>query len=296
MRKLMILCSILVLHGVAAALPRIVTTNADLFALVTRLGEKDVEVVNILPAGQEPHSMPLRPSVIQKIRQAQWLITIGLDHEPWLPDAINSSGNQRVAPGAAGYVDCSRGVRLAQIPTGQVDRSRGDLHVFGNTHYWLDPENVKIISVHITNALSAAVPQKREEIRNRARKFLGELAQHEQKWRQETAALRGAKVVTYHASFPYLSQFVGFDIVGTIELKPGIEPTPSHLGSLIDMMKAQHIKVILMEPWYNRTRAGAVANQTGAKVVSIQPSTPEGTGILEHIDSIMKLLAESLHS
>ena len=294
MRNILILAIALALPAGLLAQPNVVTTNADLFALATLIGGSDIALANILPAGQEPHSMPLRPSVIQKIRQAQWLITIGLDHEPWLPDAISSSGNLRVAPGGPGYVDCSRGVKLVQVPTGTVDRSRGDLHVFGNTHYWLDPENIKVMSVHVTQALSEAVPAKKEEFRTRERKFLADLAAHEAKWRAEIAPLVGTKVVSYHASFPYLAQFVGFGIVGTIEVKPGIEPTPSHLTELIDLIKKEHIRTIVMEPWYNRSRAESVASQSGAKVIMIQPSTPEGTSILEHFDTIMKKLADSL--
>ena len=296
MRYILTLALALAMPALALAQPRFVTTSSDLFALTKLIGGSDVAVENILPSGQEPHSLPLRPSVIQKIKTAQWLVTIGLDHEPWLPDAVSSSGNQRVAPGAPGYVDCSRGVTLLQVPSGSVDRSRGDLHIFGNTHYWLDPENVKIMSVHITQALSDAVPTKRDEFRNRERLFLKDLATRQARWRQELAPLAGTKVVSYHASFPYLAQFAGFDIEDTIEVKPGIEPTPSHLTQLIDEMKRDHVKLIVMEPWYNKQRAEGVASQTGAKVVTIPAQTPEGMNVLDNVDSIVKKLVEAAHS
>lgn len=294
MRTLLVFALALAAPLAAVAQPKIVTTNSDLYALVKRIGGTEVQAANILPAGQEPHSLPLRPSVIQKIREAQWLITIGLDHEPWLPDAISSSGNQRVAVGSPGYVDCSRGVKLVDVPTGGADRSRGDLHVFGNTHYWLDPENIKIMSVHVTHALCDAVPAKAAEFRTREKKFLADLASHEARWKQETAPLSGTKVVSYHASFPYLAQFVGFTVAGTVEVKPGIEPTPSHLSQLIEMMKKDHVRFIIMEPWYNRSRAESVASQAGAKVIQLAPSTPEGADILDHVDEMMKKLADGL--
>jgi len=294
MRLSLFLALALALPVVAVAQPRFVTTSSDLYSIAKLIGGSEIQLENILPSGQEPHSLPLRPSVIQKIKQAQWLVTIGLDHEPWLPDAISSSGNQRVAPGAPGYVDCSRGVTLVDVPSGGVDRSRGDLHVFGNTHYWLDPENIKLMSVTVTKALSDAVPAKRDEFRNRERAFLKDLAAREAKWRQALAPLSGTKVISYHASFPYLAQFAGFSIEDTVEVKPGIEPTPSHLTQLIDEMKRDHVKIIVMEPWYNRGRAEGVASQAGAKVVVIQAQTPENVNILDNYDGIVKSLVDGI--
>jgi len=273
---------------------QVVATNSDILAITTEIGGSLVNVGLLLPSGMEPHSLPLRPSLIQKIRTARLLITIGLDHEPWLSGAVSSSGNTRVIPGGAGFVDCSGGVTLLDVPVGPVDRSRGDLHVFGNTHYWLDPTNVEKMVVHITHGLSRELPAKEQEIRERARAFLRDLKKRETEWRQRLSAIKGRKVVSYHSSFPYLAAFTGLEIVGTIELKPGIEPTPAHLAQLRETMKREGVHHILMEPWYNRQRASSLASDTGGKVIVIPPSTPEGKRIGDHIDSIVTLLVENM--
>ncbi|MBI4864560.1 MAG: zinc ABC transporter substrate-binding protein [Candidatus Riflebacteria bacterium] len=273
---------------------KVAATNSDLAAITREIGKELVDVSLLLPPTVDPHSMPLRPSLIQKIREARLLITIGLDHEPWLPDAISSSGNARVNPGGPGYVDCSRGVSLAQIPTGPVDRSRGDLHIFGNTHYWLDPANVKIMAVHVTQALSGEIPGKREEIRSRARSFLTGLERRIGEWKTRLGPIAGKKVIAYHLTFPYLEAFTGIQVVDTIEMRPGIEPSPAHLAKLRDRMKQEKIRWIIMEPWYNKQRAVALASDVGAEVVVIRPSTPEGKTIGEHLDSLVAVLVKSM--
>jgi zinc/manganese transport system substrate-binding protein len=273
---------------------KVATTNSDLYAITRELGGSLVQVENLLPSTQEPHSMPLRPSLISKVRDCRVLITIGLDHEPWLLDAINAAGNPRVAVGSPGYVDCSRGVRLLQVPVGQIDRSRGDLHVFGNTHYWLDPANIRIMSVHVMKALQAELPAQAQNIRARETAFLANLDAHIAQWRAKLARLRGTKIVTYHLSFPYLAEFGRFDIVGTVEVKPGIEPTAAHLAQLREIMKRDKVKFIVMEPWYNQNRARSLAADVGARVIVVYPSTPEGQTVAQHLGHVIDTLLSGM--
>lgn len=283
-------------HPASAEKISVACSSSDLFAITKQIGGELVDASLMVPAGMEPHAMPLRPSLIQKIRQARLLVTIGLDHEPWMFDATTSAGNGRVQQGGPGYVDCSPGIERLQIPTGAVDRSRGDLHIFGNTHYWLNPRNARVISVHITQALSRELPERREEIRNRARQFLTELDAKTAEWRKKLARVSGVKVVSYHLTWPYLEQFAGFEVVGTLEIRPGIEPSPAHLARLKQQMQQQGVKWIIMEPYYNRGRAEGLARDAGAQVLAIQPSTPEGQTFIQHLDSIVDKLASSLWS
>lgn len=289
-RKIFVLVILALATCAHAQAIKVATTNSDLAALTREIGGDAVDVSSLVPSQMEPHAMPMRPSLIQKVREARLLITIGLDHEPWLFDVVTSAGNGRVTQGGTGYVDVSGGIQLAQVPTGTVDRSRGDLHIFGNTHYWLDPRNGKIMAVHILQALTRELPAKREVLRDRCRALLANLDQKIASWQSRLAPFRGTKVISYHLTWPYLEQFAGFVVVGTLEIKPGIEPSPAHLGRLRDIAKQEKVANIIMEPYYNRQRASALAADIGAKVTMVPPSTPEGKTYAEHIDAIVGLL------
>lgn len=290
MRSLIALIVLALAAPIAAAPIKVVGTNTDLAALAQEIGGDLVEVSSLVPSQMEPHAMPMRPSLLQKVREARLLITIGLDHEPWLFDVLTSAGNGRVTQGGAGYVDVSGGIKLAQIPVGMVDRSRGDLHIFGNTHYWLDPRNGKIMAVHILQALQRELPEKTEELRGRCRALLADLDRRIAGWQQRLAPFRGTKVISYHLTWPYLEAFAGFTVVGTLEIKPGIEPSPAHLARLRELAKQEKVRHVVMEPYYNRQRAGALASDIGATVTVIPPSTPEGKRYADHIDAIVGLL------
>ena len=283
--------------GFAQAQPiNVACTNADLAAIAREIGGNLVNAQSLVPAEMQPHSMPLRPSLLQKIREARLLLTIGLDHEPWLFDAVTGAGNGRVVQGGSGYVDVSGGIRLLQVPTGVVDRSRGDLHIFGNTHYWLDPRNGKIMAVHILQALTRELPNHREALRSRARAFLADLDRRIVGWQKRLAPYRGTRVVSYHLTWAYLEAFAGFSVVGTLEIKPGIEPSPAHLGRLQTVMKNDKVRLVLMEPFYNRQRAQSLATSAGAKVVLVPPSTPEGIRYGDHLDRVMGILEGAFRS
>jgi zinc/manganese transport system substrate-binding protein len=288
MRSLVFVLLMLALSiGPAAAAIKVAATNSDLAALTREIGGELIEVSSLVPAQMEPHAMPMRPSLIQKVREARLLITIGLDHEPWLFDVVTSAGNGRTVQGGAGYVDVSRGIQLLQVPGGAVDRSRGDLHIFGNTHYWLDPRNGKIIAVNILQALQKELPEHREALRGRCRALLADIDRRLPEWKKRLSPYQATPVVSYHLTWAYLEAFAGFQVVGTIEIKPGIEPSPAHLARLRDLMRREKVGHIIMEPYYNRQRAGALASDTGARLTVIPPSTPDGKKYVDHIDAVV---------
>ncbi|MBI4870314.1 MAG: zinc ABC transporter substrate-binding protein [Candidatus Riflebacteria bacterium] len=276
--------------AVAAPPLRAAVTNSDLAAVTTELGGPAVEVTCLVPSRMNPHAMPLRPSMVQKVREADLLITIGLDHEPWLQDLTTASGNGSVQTGGPGYVDCSAGVRILRVPTGPVDRRAGDLHIFGNTHYWLDPANIRIAAVHILKALCKKRPDQTDALRDRARKFLTDLDAKMVDWKRRLAPFHGVKLVTYHESWPYLEAFAGFQVLGTVEMRPGIEPSPAHLAKLAQAMRQAGVKLLLMAPCYNRRQAESAAKASGAKVVSLEPSTAEGKRYSEHMEMLISRL------
>lgn len=291
MKTILALVTMLALAaGPAVAAVRVVCTNSDIHAIAREIATSDFDISLLVPPDLNPHSVPMRPSMIQKIRQADILITIGLDHEPWLMDALTSSGNNKVMPSTSGfgYVDVSRGVELLQVPTGgSISRAAGDIHVFGNTHYWLHPKNGRIMAFHIQKALAAALPAKEAEIKDRARAFLKDLDARTAKWKQRMAPYRGTKVASYHLTWAYLENFLGLELVGTVEPKPGIPPTPAHVAGLKELMKRDKVKVLMVETYYNSDTANSVASEAGGRAVTLAPSTPENGRYADHLESLI---------
>lgn len=279
--------------GSALAAIRVVCTNADIYAIAREIATSDFEISLLVPPDLNPHAVPMRPSMIQKIRQAEVLMTIGLDHEPWLMDALTSSGNSAVMPSnsGSGYVDCSRGIELLQVPTsGSISRAGGDIHVFGNTHYWLDPKNGRIMAFHIQKALAARFPEKESEIKDKARAFLKDLDARTARWKQQMAPYRGTKVASYHLTWAYLENFLGLQLIGTVEPKPGIPPTPAHVAGLKETMKRDKVKVLMVETYYNMDTANSVASEAGGQAVVLSPSTREGEKYADHIERLISQL------
>lgn len=296
-RQLMtfVLAGFLGLPGGATAGPlTVVATNSDIGAIAKEIGGTDTRVEVLVPPAMDPHNLPLKPSVIQRIQEADVLLTVGLDHEPWLQDALTAAGNRSVLPGGKGYVDCSPGVPLLEVPSGPVDRSRGDLHIFGNTHYWLNPNNAKIIAIHITHGLSERMPEQKEEIRNRARSFLRSLDQKIQDWKRRLSRHEGTPIVTYHRTWPYMADFGGFRIVDTVEMLVGVEPSPKHIARLTERMKREGIRAIVMAPYFNKSQAQSIASRADATVHVIAPSTPEGQTYTQHMERVVSSFERAL--
>jgi zinc/manganese transport system substrate-binding protein len=188
-------------------------------------------------------------------------------------------------------VDCSRGIDLLQVPTsGSISRAAGDIHVFGNTHYWLHPKNGRIMAFHIQKALAARLPEKENEIKDKARALLKDLDARTAQWKQRMAPYRGTKVASYHLTWAYLEDFLGLQLIGTVEPKPGIPPTPAHVAGLKEKMKREKVKVLMVETYYNQDTANGVAADAGGQAVVLAPSTPEGETYADHLESLFAKL------
>jgi zinc/manganese transport system substrate-binding protein len=257
----------------AARKLRVVATTNDLKWAVEQIGGKNVEVVALMHPLQNPHTVQPRPSFIVQLNRADLLIRIGLDYEEtWLPPLVEESRNPKIRRGGVGDVDASIGIPLLEIPQGRVTREQGEVHIFGNPHYWLDPENMKIIARNIANGLRRIDPANADEYeRNlkRLERLMDDLLDETLKL---AAPLRGEKFVAYHTTWSYLANRYGFRIIGYLEPKPGIPPSVSHLADLIVRMRQEKVKVIIKEPFYENRIPNMVAQRTGAKVVEICPT------------------------
>jgi zinc/manganese transport system substrate-binding protein len=252
---------------------QIMTATTDLAALAQEIGGDRVNVESIARGYQDPHFVEAKPSFLLKLRKADLLIVVGLELEiGWLPPLITQSSNPKIQVGASGYFDASRYARILEIPTGQVTRAEGDVHPLGNPHYWLDPDNGLRIAKAIQNKLSEMRPADAPYFAQRYDAFEQRLKQAEQQWQAQLKPYAGRKVVTYHRSWPNFADHFGLNVVGYVEPRPGIPPSPQHTVELIGQMRRDGVKIIMVEPYFDLKTPDSIARETGAQVVVLMPS------------------------
>ena len=251
----------------------IITTTEDLAAVAREVGGDKIKVESLARGYQDPHFVEAKPSFVLKLHNADLLIVVGRDLEiGWLPPLITQSRNARIQPGAQGYLDASLTAQILEIPTGQITRAMGDVHPLGNPHYWLSPQNGRRIAQAMQQKFSELQPNDAAYFSGRYADFDKRLAAAEQRWQSMIAPYKGVKVVTYHNSWPNFVAAFGINVVGFVEPKPGIPPSPSHTLALIQDMKRQNVKLILVEPYFDLKSPNRVANEIGAKVLVMSPS------------------------
>src|SRR6266478_2885193 len=252
---------------------RIMTATTDLASLAQEVGGEKVDVESIARGYQDPHFVEAKPSFLLKLRHADLLIVVGLELEiGWLPPLISQSTNPKIQVGAPGYFDASRFAKILEIPTGQVTRAEGDVHPLGNPHYWLDPENGLRIAKGIADKLSQMRPNDSAYFEQRYSAFEQKLKQADQRWLAEMKPYEGRKIVTYHRSWPNFAEHFHLNVVGYVEPRPGIPPSPQHTVELIQQMKRDNVKVIVVEPYFDLKTPNAVARETGGRVLVLPPS------------------------
>src|SRR5213075_1375418 len=251
----------------------VIATTEDLASIGREIGGDRISIESIARGYQDPHFVEAKPSFILKLQKADLLIVVGRELEiGWLPPLITQSRNSKIQPGADGYLDASLQVEILEIPTGQITRAMGDVHPLGNPHYWLDPENGKRIAKEVADKFSQLRPNDRAYYQQRLADFSTRLDGAEKRWLGMLAPYRGTKVVTYHRSFPNFAQRFGLDIIGYVEPRPGIPPSPQHTLDLINEMKRQNVKIVLVEPYFDLKTPNAIGRDTGAQVLVMPPS------------------------
>ena len=287
MKKRSALCILLLLFTFAfanAKTIKVVTTTTDLRSITELIGGNKVSVNAIATGYQNPHFVDPKPSYIINLSNADMFVTVGLDLEiGWSPQLLSSSRNSKIQKGSEGYVDASIGVGLLQVPT-SANRGEGDIHIYGNPHYWLDPLNGKVIARNIANGLERIDPSNKSFYENNLQVFFNNIDVKLKQWEAEMAPFRGTKVIAYHNEWVYFETRFGLKIVDFMEPKPGIPPTPSQLVKVIGEVKANHIKVIITSPYFTTSSADVVAKQTGVKVLTIATSTGAFPSIRNYFD------------
>ena len=257
----------------AAKKLNVITATTDLSALAQEVGGDKINVEAMAKGYQDPHFVEAKPSFLLKLRQADLLIIVGLQLEiGWLPPLITQSGNSRIQVGANGYLDASQFSQILEIPQGSITRAMGDVHPLGNPHYWLDPDNGRRVAKGIAGKLAEMDPEDAAYFQQREQDFERRLAEADKKWQADMKPFRGRKVITYHNSAPNLAHHFGLDVVGFVEPRPGIPPTPSHTIEVINMMKRDRVKIIMVEPYFDRKTPDSIARESGGTVVEYLPS------------------------
>jgi ABC-type Zn uptake system ZnuABC Zn-binding protein ZnuA len=276
----------------------VVTTTEDLAALTREVGGDRVEVEALARGYQDPHFVEPKPSFILKLHRADLLVVVGRELEVgWLPALTRQSRNNTIQPGAAGYLDTSLTARILEIPTGQITRAMGDVHPQGNPHFWLDPANGRRVAAALRDKLSELSRPDADYFAGRYADFDRRLAEAEKRWDAAMAPYRGLQVVTYHRSWPNFCERFGLEVVGYVEPRPGIPPSPGHVLDLVEEMRQKNIKLLIVEPYFDLKTPNKVARETGAKVLVLFPSVGGEKGIDTYIDLFdrdVELLIEAI--
>ncbi len=276
---------------------RVVATIPDLKALAEEVGGKQVDVETLARGNQNAHELEIRPSLMLKLRRADILLENGLELDSWADVVVQGANNPNIVRGAPGRIDVSRGIQVLEVPTTKVDRSMGDVHPQGNPHYSLDPGMAPVITQNIVDAFARFPPDRRTEFERNRQAFLSRLDEAMARWTRTLEPVRGAKVIVYHPQWIYLLSRFGLSQAGTLEDRPGIPATPSHLTRIIRQMKDERIKVIIVEPWNDMKLATRVADEAGAKAVVLASMVGGVKGTDSYIDAIdhnVNALAQAL--
>ncbi len=282
---------------VNAAKVRVVATLTDLADLTRNVGGDFVEVRSLATGIEDTHGVPMKPSFVPLLNRADLVVLVGFDCEhAFLPALLEASKNPRILVGKPGYVDCSKGISPVDVPK-STDHSEGDVHPYGNPHYMLDPVLAESAVKTICAALINVAPEHAADFEKNRDAYLAKLDAKIAEWRAELAPFKGTKFVSYHEHWPYFAERFGLVYYGTIELKPGVDPTPRHIENLITSMKADHVPLVVREPQFPEKVPALIAKDTGAKLVKL-PIMPGGVAntdtYIAELDYIVHTVADAL--
>ena len=283
-KKIIAILLLLISAQSFAATIKVVTTLTDLKSIAELIGGDKVSVTSIATGYQNPHFVDPKPSYIMNLSSANLFVTVGLDLETgWSPQLLTSSRNPKIQKGAAGYVDASENIPLLQVPS-SANRGEGDIHIYGNPHYWLDPLNGKIIARNIANGLERVDPANKSYYEANLKAFNDKIDAKMKEWAAKMAPFKGSPIIAYHNEWVYFETRFGLHIVDFMEPKPGIPPTPSQLVKVIDEVKSNKIKVIISSPYFTTSSSDVVAKQTGVKVLTLATSVSAFDSIKNYFD------------
>ena len=257
----------------------VVTSTTDLKSIVDAVGGDKVKTFSIARGNQNIHSVEVLPSYIMKITKARMYAKIGMGLDQWADPLIDGARNEDLL-----LLDCSKNIVKLDVPSFKVDASHGDVHPYGNPHYWLDPNNGIIIAQDISKALSKISPDDAPYFTQRFNEFKQHIESKLAGWNKDMAGHTGSKIVVYHDDWRYFAEAFGFDIVGFVEPKPGLEPTPSHLYKLTNLIRNENVKLIGFQPYFSDQAPNSLAGASGAKALKLATSVGCVEGVVSYTD------------
>ncbi len=281
MKKIILFVAILLLQVSVFPEVKVVTTTTVIYDLVKQVGGDKVSVDYLCRGDQDPHFLEVLPSYMLKIRKADLMFEIGLGLELWAPQLIDGSRNSNLK-----IIDLSPGIDKKELPSGKIDASQGDIHPYGNPHYWLDPDNAKIMAKEILDALIEQDASNSKYYNSNYDKFIKSLDEKMKQWENKMSSVKGKPIVFFHASWIYFAEHFGVKIAGYVEPKPGIPPTPSHNADVINLIKKNNIKFIVMENYYSDNAPKQISSATGVKVIKV----PVGVFGMEGINTYLDMM------
>jgi ABC-type Zn uptake system ZnuABC Zn-binding protein ZnuA len=276
---------------------RVVAATTDLAAIASAVGGDLVTVETIVPAAVDPEAFEPRPGDLEKIRSAGLLVRVGLGYDYWLDKLVRQIGDERLMRGGAAYVDASTGIPLLEVSGQSVINEGGHAHGVANPHYWLDPENAKIVSASIAEGLARVLPAERARIAANRERFLADLDRAVARWNAQLAPVAGVKLVAYHNSWPYFARRFRLDVIDFIEPKPGVSPSPAQLARLVAGGKKAGVRAVMHEPYEPEDAARFVAQKLGVPFVLLATSVgsvPEAKDYFALFDHNIVTLAKAL--
>jgi zinc/manganese transport system substrate-binding protein len=296
----LILSTLLALPGISSAKLNVVATTPDIAAIAQTVGGAEVEVTTLVRPTEDPHFIEPKPSFVVRLSRADVLIEGGAELEAgWLPALLQRAGNRRLMPGAPGRIMANAGIEMLEVPT-TLDRSKGDVHAAGNPHFLIDPANAMIFARRLGEAFAQLDPPSADVYRGNAAKFVSALEPKIIEWRKALESHKGQTIVGYHNSWPYFARRFDLKIDLFLEPKPGLPPSPGHLAHVIERMKQENARVIMVDRYFDRRTAESVAKRTGAKVVEVShyPGGIKGTenNYIALLDYLVKTLGEAFVS
>jgi zinc/manganese transport system substrate-binding protein len=281
---------------VDAARLKVVATTADLGALATEVGGDLVEVTVLAAPSEDPHYVDPRPSFLVVLSRADALVLNGLELEiGWLPPLLVNARNPAIQLGATGYIDASAMLsRRLGVPAGKVDRAMGDIHPGGNPHYSSSPLALAEIAPRLAERLAQLLPGEKGALVARGAAVKERLLKFGEQWRSRMRELARRKVVVYHESYAYLTEWLGLETVAAVENKPGIKPSPAHIAQVLKTMRANNVRVILQEEWHADASSKTLARLADGEVVALPGGVRKGQSLENHLDGLARRIHEAL--
>jgi zinc/manganese transport system substrate-binding protein len=275
---------------------RVVATFPDLADITRQIGKELVNVDSLATGVEDPHGVPVRPSFVPRLNRADVLVLTGLgDEHSWLPALLEVANNPKILPGRSGYIDCAVGIPVLETPI-RIDRAEGDVHPQGNPHYMLDPVSGKIAARNIAAGLSRNFPQHQQAFEKNLKAYVAELDGWITRWEKMATPLRGVKYVDYHPAWVYFANRFGMKLIGSIEFKPGIEPTPNHLVELVQQIKQEKPQLLIYGA-QNPRLPEQISAETGIKVLRLYSNAggrPETDTYIKWIDYTVRTLVQAV--